>query len=177
MYPTREPALTNLPPAQAKELSLLVELEAQWENMRRAPSRPQGRASLTQDLLGIQKAYDAFRGKLVAYNKRYSPAHVPELLLNTPSRLAIWCRSMRELFLQVEDDPQVRCPVYLVEKAYRSAERISARLHKDLPSRSEPPATIRAASEALGALARWCDDLAGIAAPAVCGGATPPGCP
>lgn len=34
-----------------------------------------------------------------------------ELLLNTPSRLAIWCRTMRDLFLQVEDDPQVRCPV------------------------------------------------------------------
>ncbi len=121
MFETKEPALANLPSAQAKDLSLLVELEAQWENMRRAPSGPQGRAALTQDLLGIQKAYDAFRIKLVAYNKRYSPAHVPELLLNTPSRLAIWCRAMRDLFLQVEDDPQVRCPVYLVEKAYRSA--------------------------------------------------------
>ena len=35
------------------------------------------------------EAYDAFRGKLVAYNRRYAPAHVPELLLNTPPRLAL----------------------------------------------------------------------------------------
>ena len=164
MYPTREPALTNLPPAQAKELSLLVELEAQWENMRKPPSRPQGRASLTQDLLGIQKAYDAFRGKLVAYNKRYSPAHVPELLLNTPSRLAIWCRAMRKLFLQVEDDPQVRCPVYLVEKAYRSAERMSGRMDKGCVSRPPPRSTVRAAIEDLESLAQWCDALAASAA-------------
>ena len=164
MYQTREPALTNLPPAQAKELALLVELEAQWENMRKPPSRPQGRASLTQDLLGIQKAYDAFRGKLVAYNKRYSPAHVPEVLLNTPSRLAIWCRAMRELFLQVEDDPQVRCPVYLVEKAYRSAERMSGRMNKGCVSRPAPPSTIRAATEDLESLAQWSDALAASAA-------------
>ena len=164
MYQKRDPALTNLPSAQAKELSLLVELEAQWENMRRAPSRPQGRASLTQDLLGIQKAYDAFRGKLVAYNKRYSPAHVPELLLNKPSRLAVWCRAMRELFLQVEDDPQVRCPVYLVEKAYRSAERMGGRMNKGRVSRPAPPSTVRAAIEDQESLAQWCDALAASAA-------------
>ena len=76
-------------------MALLVELEARWENLRKLPPRAQEGGAATQDLLVIQKAYDAFRGKLVAYNKRYHPAHVPELLLNTPPRLAAWCRSMR----------------------------------------------------------------------------------
>ena len=177
MHEMREAVVRSLGPAQATALSLLVELEARWENMRTYPPRAHEAGSVTQMLRGMQKAYAAFRGQLAAYNRRYTPAHVPERLLNTPPRLATWCRAMRDLYLAVEHDGLVRCPVHLVEKAYRSAERISARLHKDLPSRSEPPATIRAASEALGALARWCDDLAGIAAPAVCGGATPPGCP
>jgi hypothetical protein len=164
MPETSEPAVTKLPSAQAKELSLLVELEAQWENLWKAPARPQGRASGTQHLLGMQKAYDAFHGKLVAYNKQYSPAHVPELLLNTPSRLATWCRAMRQLYLQVEDDPQVRCPVHLVEKAYRSAERMSGRMNKDCVGRSAPPSTVRAAIEDLGALAQWCEALAASSA-------------
>jgi hypothetical protein len=164
MDEAREPAPTNLVSAQTKDLCLLVELEAQWENMRKAPSRLQERASVTQNLLGIQKAYDAFHGALVAYNKQYLPAHVPELLLNTPSRLAIWCRAMRKLYLQVEDDPQIRCPIHLVEKAYRSAERMSGRLNKDCVSRSAPPGTVRAAIEHLSALAQWCDALAVSAA-------------
>src|SRR5579871_5391690 len=76
-------------PSQATELALLVELEARWENLRtnRLPS-PEVPPT-TQDLHGKQKAYEAFRLKLAAYNKRYTPAHVPELLLNTPTRLGI----------------------------------------------------------------------------------------
>jgi hypothetical protein len=164
MPETTESTLRTLPAAQAKELSLLVELEAQWENMRKPPSRPQHAGSVTQNLQGVQKAYDAFHSKLVAYNKRHTPAHVPELLLNTPSRLAIWCRAMRELYLQVEDDPQTRCPVQLVEKAYRCAERMSGRMNKECVSRPAAPSTVRAAIENLQALAQWCDALAAVAA-------------
>jgi hypothetical protein len=89
---------------------------------------------------------------------------VPELLLNTPSRLAIWCRAMRELYLQVEHDPQTRCPVHLMEKAYRWAERMCGRMNKDCVSRSAPPSTVQAAIEDLGAMAQWCDALAAVAA-------------
>src|SRR3979411_2936105 len=84
----------NLDPAQAAELALLVELEARWENMRTASSRSAVAEATTEDLHGKQKAYEAFRTKLAGYNKRYAAAHVPELLLNTPSRLGIWCRAM-----------------------------------------------------------------------------------
>src|SRR5262249_46319944 len=107
-----------LDPAQVAELSLLVDLEARWENLRTIRSQdPEGGAT-TQDLQGKQKAYEAFRAKLVAYNKRYEPAHIPELLLNTPARLNLWCRSMRDLYLQAEHNPQGHCPVHLMEKAY-----------------------------------------------------------
>jgi hypothetical protein len=155
-----ENAVQNLDPAQATDLSLLVELEARWENMRKPSSRSQEEGTVKQTLLGVQKAYDVFRIKLAAYNKRYKPAHLAELLLNTPPRLALWCRAMRQLYLQVEHDPQAQCPLQLLEKAYRCADRISVRLNKEPVSRPELPGTIRGAIEHLGALVQWCDDLA-----------------
>ena len=160
MVELNEVIVSKLGAAQSAELSLLVELEARWENLRKATVRPQGGGATTLDLLGIQKAYDLFHGKLVAYNKQFTPAHVPELLLNTPSRLGAWCRSMRQLYLRVEHDPQVRCPLQLLEKAYRLAERVGARLDRDRLPRPAPPPTIRAAAQDLEALGRWCDDLA-----------------
>jgi hypothetical protein len=165
MFATQEAALKHLDPARALELSLLVELEARWENLRKISSRTQERESVTQTLLGAQKAYDAFRGKLAVYNKQYTPAHVPELLLNTPSRLAHWCRAMRNLYLQVADDPKAPCPHELLEKAYRWADRIGDRLDKDRVSRAAAPATICAAIENLGALVQWCEYLASPSAP------------
>src|SRR5262245_22228540 len=67
MPETREATMRNLDPAQATELSLLVELEARWENLRKALPREPAAGSVTQTLLGVQKAYDAFHSKLVAY--------------------------------------------------------------------------------------------------------------
>ena len=165
MSTSNEASLKNLDPAQAVELSVLVELEARWENLRKIPSRTQEGESGTQTLLGAQKAYDAFRSKLVAYNKQYTPAHVPELLLNTPSRLALWCRAMRDLYLQVAHDSKVPCPHELLEKAYRCADRISDRLNKDRVSRPASPGTIRTAIESLGVVVQWCENLARAAAP------------
>jgi hypothetical protein len=155
----------DLDPAQVTELSVLVDLEARWENTRKVPSQDLAVRSTVQDLLGKQKAYEAFHSKLVAYNNRYTPAHVPELLLNTPSRLGIWCRTMRDLYLKVEHDPQGHCPVHLLEKAYRWADRVSTRMNKDRVSRSSPPGTIRAAIQDLEALGQWCDELAKVAVP------------
>jgi len=157
----REPADRTREPAQAIELCLLVELEARWENMRKAPPQSREVGSVTTDLRDIQKAYDAFRSKLVAYNEQYTPAHIPELLLNTPPRLGRWCRALSELYLEVEHDPKAHCPIHLLEKAYRSAQRLSARLNKSGVGPSAPPGTLRAAIESLGALVQWCADLAG----------------
>jgi hypothetical protein len=145
--------------AQAAELSVLVDLEAGWENLRKPTPRNADGAAGLKDLSARQRAYDAFRTKLLAYNKRYTPAHVPELLLNTPTRLGSWCRAMRDLYLQVEHDPQGHRPVHLLEKARRWADQISARLNKGLVSRGNPPATIGDAVRELEALAQWCDDL------------------
>src|SRR5205823_5607801 len=103
--------------------------EACWENLRRTRSPDPTVQATRHDLLGRQKAYEVFRTKLIAYNKRYRPEHVPELLLNNPVRLGRWCRRMRDLFLLVERDARRTCPVALVEKAYWWADRISLRLH------------------------------------------------
>ena len=149
-----------LDPEQAAELALLVDLEARWENLRKTPFQASDEGPTTQDLHRKQKAYDAFRAQLVAYNNKYSPAHVPELLLNTPSRLGTWCRTMRDLFFIVENDPQGHCPAYLLEKAYRWADHIGIRMNKDRLNRSAPPNTIRSAIRDLEALGQWCDDLA-----------------
>jgi hypothetical protein len=160
MLESKESSVKDLDPAQATELSVLVDLEARWENLKKAPPRNPDKGSTTQDLHGKQKAYDAFRAKLAAYNKRYQPAHVPELLLNTPSRLGGWCRTMRDLYLQVEHTANGHCPVELLEKAYQWAERVGVRLNQQFVHRQAPPATIRAAIENLEELAQWCDGLA-----------------
>jgi hypothetical protein len=159
----REVSDPSREPVQAAELAVLVDLEARWENLRKPLSGAPEGPSTTQDLHTKQKAYEAFRAKLLAYNKRYRPAHVPELLLNTPARLGTWCRRMRDLYLQLEHSAQPPCPVHLVEKAYRWADRVAVRTGKDPVSRAAPPATIRAAIQDLEALARWCDELGGVA--------------
>ena len=168
----RAAAVVATSPEQATDLSLLVDLEARWENLRTTPSPAGGHG--TQDLQGRQRAYESYRAKLVAYNKRYAPAHVPELLLNTPSRLGAWCRAMRDLYLQVEHYPPGHCPAHLLEKAYRRADRVGARLNEEPVRRSPPPGTIRAAVLELEALGRWCEDLVGVPGPSATpsGGAT-----
>jgi hypothetical protein len=149
----------NLDPAQAAELSLLVDLEARWENLRKHPARGQPVGTAPQNLAIIQKSYDAFHTKLVSYNQRYKPAHVPELLLNTPARLAAWCASMCALYLRVEHDARAQCPVHLLAKAYGWAEQIRVRLNKNAVVRSAAPGTIRDAIANLGAVIQWCNEL------------------
>jgi hypothetical protein len=160
LEPQASSVMMDLDPAQATDLSVLVDLEARWENLRKASPRNRDVGSTTQDLHSKQKAYDAFRAKLIAYNNRYRPAHVPELLLNTPTRLGLWCRTMRDLYLRVEHAPNCHCPLELLEKAYQWADRVGVRMNKDLIVRSTPPITIRAAIEKLEELAQWCDGLA-----------------
>ena len=146
--------------AQAAELSLLVDLEARWDNLRKL-----NLGHSRQDLQARQKAYDAFHAKLMAYNRRYTPTHVPERLLNTPLRLALWCRKMRDLYRQMEHIPRGHCPDHLLEKAYRCADHLATRLHADPASRPAAlPVTIHDTAGALEALAQWCDALAGVSA-------------
>ena len=98
-----------------------------WENLRKTPAPHEEAGAAFEDLQGRQKFYEAFRVKLVAYNDRHSPAHLPELLLNTPIRLGTWCRKMRDLLLQVEQGAAGPLPGHLLEKAYRWPDRIGTR--------------------------------------------------
>jgi len=152
----------NFDAARAAELALLVDLEARWENLRASSALPDVPSS-TQGLQGKQKAYHDFVTKLAGYNKRFAPVHVPELLLNTPARLGLWCRAMRDLYTQVERIPRAPCPVHLLEKAYRWADRVADRMGKGRPTRTPSPDTIRAAILDLEALRQWCEDLVHVA--------------
>jgi hypothetical protein len=154
-------AAANLDLAQAKELALVVDLEARWENLR-SSSQAAKNSPTIQDLHAKQKAYEAFRLKLAAYNKRYAPAHIPELLLNTGIRLGGWCRSMRDLYQKIEHDPQTQCPAHLLEKAYRWADLVAGKENKPRIERSGPPANVAVAIRELDALCQWCSELAKI---------------
>ena len=155
-----------LDPAQAAELALLIDLEARWQNLRTLGSPSPGMVSASQQLFGKQKAYETFRAKLRGYNRQYVPAHVPEVLLNTPGRLGTWCRRLRDLYRLVEHDPRVHCPTHLLEKAYRCADWLAGKVGRDPISRSGPPGTIPAALRELEALAEWCDDSVRAYSPA-----------
>ena len=69
---------------------------------------------------------------------------------------------MRDLYLQVENDARVRAPAYLLEKAYRWADRVSLRMNRERVARSAAPASVRAAIQELEAVSRWCDELAKV---------------
>ncbi len=150
--------------AQAAALLQLVDLEARWENLRDTPTAGPG----TPGLEGLQKkqsAHRLFQDQLAAYNQRYTPAHIPELLLNTPTRLGKWCQRMRELCLRVERSGQAPCPSHLVEKAYRRADKLARRLGKGPVPQQTAADTIRTVVNELEKLGKWCDDLE-AAAPA-----------
>src|SRR5215831_20544818 len=124
--------------AQAAALVELVELEARWENLRHRPTPKDG--PLPRDaLVRKQMAHDAFQAKLLAYNRRYTPPHVPELLLNTAARLGKWCQAMRDLYRLIEPDLSARCPGSIVEKGYRWAEHIARQTNRSLVSAQASP--------------------------------------
>jgi hypothetical protein len=162
--PLRFPA-SQLSPLQAAELALLVDLEARWENLRLDQAANRGKTLSREELKQIQIAYEAFHGKLVVYNTRYKPVHVPELLLNTAFRFQLWCRSLKGLFFVVlQNDPRVNCPVHLMEKAYRCADRIADRANKERFARPPVSDSLAATVQDLDNLATWCDGLIPIAA-------------
>ena len=162
--PLRFPALP-LSPVQATELALLVDLEARWENLRQDQVANRGKTLTREELKQIQMAYEAFHGKLVVYNGRYKPAHVPELLLNTAFRFQLWCRSLQSVLAVVlQNDPRVNCPVHLLEKAYRCADRIALRADKERFARPPLSESIAATVQDLDNLAHWCDGLIPVAA-------------
>ena len=159
MPEVRHVAGEEIAAAQAAELIVLLDLEARWENLRAARQETPRVSSIARDLLVMQKAYDAFRVRLKAYQASFSPTHVSELLLNTPARLGGWCRQVRDLHLRAGQSAQAHSPVHLLEKAYRWADRLAGRRGKDRVSRATPPGPAEAVFRDLEALAAWCDAL------------------
>lgn len=149
-------------PAQEVALFQLVELEARWENLRPNASQPARLLSKDQ-LQARQKSYELFHARLIAYNRRYKPAHAAEVLLNTPIRLSRWCRAMLTLCERVEHDSKLRPPVYLVEKAYRNAARVAVRVTSAAPAVPAAPATFAEAMRGLQEVAQWCESVASAA--------------
>ena len=141
-------------PSRSEELAVLVDLEARWENLR--ASRASAKPSSLRELQGIQRAYENFHGKLVAYNKRYAPAHIPEMLINSSVRLQQWCTHMSALFGALAEG--VAFPTHLLEKAYRLVDGIATRRNYE---RAVRPASCgaRSAARELAMLAAWCSDL------------------
>src|SRR5205814_9393332 len=101
----------------------------------------------------------AFQAHLVAYNQRYAPAHIPELLLNTPARLGKWCWLMRDLCRKVEQAGQIQDCSYLAAKAYRWADKIARRVGKDPVSRESAPGESKHIADVLEFVGQWCSDL------------------
>ena len=149
------------PSAQVTDLCLLIDLEARWENLRIHYQLATPRMGSTRDELHqIQGAHEAFFTRLVAYNKKYQPAHVPEQLLNNARRLGVWCAKMRDLQLRIQHNPKSQYPVHLMEKAYLRADRLADRVKRDRIGRTVGSDNIQAAIVELEVLARWCDSLA-----------------
>ena len=159
MPEVRNVAEEEIGAAQAAELSVLLNLEARWENLRADRSGTPRVTSVTPDLQAMQRAYAAFRAQLKAYQTRFSPTHATELLLNTPARLGSWCRQVRDLHLRAGQGSQTHSPVHLLEKAYRWADRLAGKRGKDRVSRATPPGPAEAVFRDLEALAAWCDAL------------------
>jgi hypothetical protein len=140
--------------SRSAELAVLLDLEASWENLR--ASRTSAGLSTLPELKGNQRAYEVFHAKLVAYNKRYAPPHIAELLLNTPARLGPWCKKVSALFAELDDG--VPFPANLLEKAYRLADGIASKKGWNRPGRPTP-AGVRSAARELDDLAAWCAEL------------------
>jgi hypothetical protein len=152
-------SVRNLSSAQATQLSLLVDLEAFWENLRVDPLISPEKSPTLKELHQKQKAYEAFHAKLVSYNKNYRPAHVPELLLNTADRLGAWCRTMIDLHLALQHESQAHYPLHVLEKAYRWAAKLSDKLKMERIAPPPVSRTIPAAIRELEDLAQWCATL------------------
>ncbi len=151
--------IRNLSTEQARELCLLVDLEATWENARHGSSVAQSLSLNVKELQRKQHAYEVFHSKLVAYNKGFRPAHVPELLLNTADRLGAWCRDMIDLLRAAQTSFPAYYPAHLIEKAYRHAERLSGQRAVEHVSRPILSRDTAGAVQELERLAQWCECL------------------
>ncbi|MBA4189856.1 MAG: hypothetical protein C0467_17880 [Planctomycetaceae bacterium] len=148
----------KLDQTQAAELVRVIDLQARWENMRGNPATGGGSGFSTPDLQGRQKAYEAFRVRLAAYTTRYRASHVPEVTLNTPERVGMWCRAVRAVFRRAGQE-FTEYPTHTVAKAHRLADRIATRLGRPPAEREESSPGLAGAIRNLDAIVSWCEQM------------------
>ena len=84
MVQMNEAAAASLTPSRATELTRVLELQSEWENLAA------DHVHSTARLQAVQKAFDAYRTRMLAYTARDRTQPVPELTLNKSSRLGAW---------------------------------------------------------------------------------------
>jgi hypothetical protein len=95
------------------------------------------------------------------YTARYKAAEMPETTLNSPDRVSVWCRAVRAVFLRAGHESGAECPTHVMEKAYRLADRIAARLKVAPVGRGSPLDGVGAVFGALEAVIQWCGEMVG----------------
>ncbi len=159
-----ESVIQGLTPARAVELARVLELQAEWENLAAE------RQDSTARLQGVQRAFDLYRSRLLAYTGRENGQAIPELSLNKATRLRAWCRTVRAVLQRAEG---TAFPVHVMAKTHRVVGRLALRFA------IEPPATT-GATDIAGAIGRidgviaWCDVLEQRPAHEVGAGLPPP---
>jgi hypothetical protein len=138
------PPVAHLSPAQANALAAVIELEAVWENVP-ATAAGASPADAHRSLTAKQRAFDA-------YNREYRADYHGERPATTPKRLGAWCRRLAALYRQADRTP---CPVQVLDKAHRCADRLAARLSVV----ACPRAGSGDAATELGTIADWCERL------------------
>lgn len=157
-----ECAAEKLDPVQAAELVRVIDLQARWENLRGPIGSESGASVLA--LHGRQKAYEAFRTRLVGYTTRFRAEDVPDATLNTPTRVVAWCRVVRAILGRAEREPVGDPPVHLVAKAHRLADRLALLMMKDPIGKGPQPDNLSAAIRDLDEVITWCGGLVGPSA-------------
>lgn len=139
----------NLSPEQATALVRVLDLQATWDGLL-ADKQQQHRS----DLLARQKANDAYQTALREYGAKYPRAVVPEPTHAIPDRFGAWCRVLRAVFGKAEGGN----PAAVMDKVYRLADRIAARMSTEPVGRA-PADDLAGAVRELDAVIAWCGAL------------------
>jgi hypothetical protein len=154
-------AAESLAPAQAADLLRVLDLHAEWENTRGEPAKGRPGPSVS-DLRAVQNTFEAYRAALAGYSARYKSEAVPEIAGSIAERVATWCRAVRAVVRRAEGHTGAACPVHLMAKVYRLADRVAERSRTERVARGSTSQSLWAAIQELDSVIRWCD---GVAAP------------
>jgi len=146
----KENTAERLAPARATELAQILDLQAQWENLRA------DNIDSTAHLQSLQKAFEAYRSRQAAYIANDPSEPIPEMSPTRPARLGAWCRTVRAVFRRSGEASE--CPTHVVTKVHRLADQIAARVKVE-PAGRESPTDMTTAIRQLDTVITWCDGL------------------